>query len=261
MRSVLLCAGLIASVSLSGCGGADAEPILGSGLISVVSTRNGTQAGASYRRFWGGGEDCPAERQVGGSCVAGDCSYDLDELPPLISAGTITVTGGLEEVSLTPLEDGSYDPFLVQGPVFEGGEELHFEVSGDREITAAAGSLVAPSFVSVIEPSLPDLTEIDRDRDLNIRWSPRSEGNVVVSASLRSRSGSKIRTVSLYCAFSGGLGAASLSSNDLKWFPQSSDGDEGTLWIGSQVTGFDWAGSWEHVFLLTAYESASVEFR
>lgn len=260
MRCGLASLGLL-TLAVFGCEGVDSEPVVGSGMISLVSTRTAARGGASYRRFWAGGSNCPRDLSVGDNCAYSNCAYNLDDIPALQSAGAIQIDGGLHELLLTPSADGGYLGFMEEGPLFEGNEAIHFEVAGEGEIEAAAGTVVAPRFVELSEPEFTEITEIDRAEDLSIRWVPLSDANVVVSASVLLTDGRNLRTVSFYCSFSGWLGAASLASQELQRLPATTDGGEGTFWVGTQATGFDRKGGWEHVFSLTAYDTANVTFR
>jgi hypothetical protein len=126
-----------------------------------------------------------------GTCVtttAGACTLWTCELatqPSTFtyrSAGTLTVTGGVVDVSMEKGGDfyGFNDPAEV---LFVGGESLTVAASGD-EVPAFSTALVAPELFELLSPELLDGTVVSRAQDFGVTWEQGlSHGTVAVSLS------------------------------------------------------------------------------
>ncbi|HEY8943742.1 MAG TPA: hypothetical protein VIM73_05745 [Polyangiaceae bacterium] len=244
-----------------GCDDSESEPLVGFGRVSLATTPTQASGFVAYRKFWSPGPGCPQDVAVGDNCALSNCAYSLDDVTPPESAGRVRIQGALQEVEFNPESSGEYPDFEAEGPLFEGGEMIRFEVDGDGEIEPATSTLEAPPLVSVTAPVLAEVTEIDRSEDLEVRWASLAQGDVLISASVVLEDEQNRRAVALYCEFPAYLGSATLPAKDLAKLPSNLDGGEGELWVGMQSYAYARTGRWDHSFSLSAYEAAPVTFR
>jgi hypothetical protein len=159
-----------------------------SGFILLTDTTIGTAALSMTSLAFAGFvdysvlPDCPF--QTVGSCwVSGACNATGASTSP--SGGDLTITGGTPDpIVLLASVDGSYSTYTGDGPMFAGGETLTVTSQGST-VPAFTLSVTAPSTPTITEPT-PSLVggayalDIDRGRDLAVRWSGETEGTVGV---------------------------------------------------------------------------------
>ncbi len=136
-----------------------------------------------------------------GPCALETCTSTLNGSVPLApqTAGVISITGGLQPVTLTP-QDGGYSGFFSEQPLWTGGERITVQAAG-AEIGAFTVSTTAPGPVTILTPMFlatgfsgssvygaPDASPacptwtgstISRSSDLTIRWFGGTPGAVV----------------------------------------------------------------------------------
>jgi hypothetical protein len=254
-----------AALFLGGCDSDEVMPVDGIGQIWVTSTKSSSVVTADYRRLRKDPlRNCPPSTAISNNCRVGNCQYSPEELGAPQSAGTIRVTGGLEDVELEPDEENLYRVERDQ-PLFEGGEVLSIEIGGNDEIEEVSMNVEAPEFVSVTTPAPPMSEEeeplaIDRSKDLEIEWTPVSEGVVraYVGVSQTLEDSGDIWRADLWCYFDADSGKGTLLAKDLtKYLPVAEDPTTAQLWVGTEVGDRTW-GLWEHWFVVSAYESRPV---
>ena len=119
-------------------------------------------------------------REVVGPCTISSCGA----FASFADAGTVTITGGTQPVTLTPGVDHQYAPLTVQNTLFADGADLSFAAAGGM-VPAFDQSVTAPSratITSPVEPPSQDPTlTIDRTQAFSIAWSGGGSGQVQVS--------------------------------------------------------------------------------
>ncbi len=116
-----------------------------------------------------------------GPCVVrtttfGDGKFKLEKH----SVGTITLSGGLEVVTLKPGPGGDYPAFQGKAALWKGGEALIFDTTGG-DIPGFSATVAAPSHVRITAPVLPlgKALPVPRTADLAVGWTGDSTGQVV----------------------------------------------------------------------------------
>lgn len=135
------------------------------------------------------------------------------------SAGTISVSGGPQAISLAPNSDGSYTTRQATQPLWNGGEMLAISGTGG-EVPAFSANLIAPSAAMVSAPSVnPNDLVIDRSKDLSLTWSGGGQATFFVE--LNAHSGDRPY---VQCNFPGTPGHATMPAALLNMLPVG-DGD------------------------------------
>ncbi|RLB53072.1 MAG: hypothetical protein DRJ42_12930 [Deltaproteobacteria bacterium] len=154
--------------------------------------------------------------------------------PSFPSAGMITTTGGMVDVSVTPAANGLYPTTNGVGLVFDGGETLTMTAAGEG-IPAFNGNVPAPYSVTVSEPTFmsPPLS-IDRGADLTVTWTSVETEPGIVAVVLTGSGAFMVtgtRSVTLACTFPGADGTGSILASHLANLPGG--GATGSLTIGT----------------------------
>lgn len=173
--------------------------------------------------------------QQGAACqrtVQGECTLYMCEGSSFIApnAGMINITGGTQNITLTPRTDGSYDPFVHStANVFPSGQLL--TISG-------AGAMV-PAFSTSITPTTPPgtfaLTNPDGNRasitltvpksqDYQLTWTALPTGTKVAAELVQSPDNN--RSITLECLFDGPRGSGTFPTSLLSRF-QTTNGQNG----------------------------------
>ncbi len=104
--------------------------------------------------------------------------------PKYYAAGTVTITGGLQDVTLqAPKPGGYYDAFQSSTtPLWHPGDTLVFTATG-AQVGGFHTTLKAPGHILISSPPWKTgriKTKISRDEDLIFAWSGSSEGELEV---------------------------------------------------------------------------------
>ncbi len=223
------------------------------GLIRTVSTTysNGVvtlnSSGASAWFLDPTQQGAACQRTVQGECTLYMCEGTSFTAP---NAGMIGITGGSQNVTLTPRSDGSYDPFVHStANVFPSGQLLGIN---------GAGALV-PAFSASITPMSPSgafmLTNPDGNRaniaitvpksqDYQMTWTALASGSRVAAELVQSPDNN--RSITLECLFDGARGSGTFPSSLLSRF-QSTNGQTGVgaFLIGPATTSNTKVDPWD----------------
>jgi hypothetical protein len=154
----------------------------------------------------------PCTYAKSGQCTLTRCHYTQpgSPSPPARSAGTVSVTGGVMPLSISPAADETYKTALVQQALWNGGEYVTLAGSGG-DVPAFSLVLAAPNAVAVSSPALPatgsGLT-LDRSHDLQLQWSGQSAGELQFVAATTNN----VDLAQVACSFAVTLGAGSVPS-------------------------------------------------
>ncbi len=180
-----------------GSGGGN-QPI--SGGVSAFSYSGGGQAG--YDVGAGFGPDSGCTDMTFGPCDIGTCAAATSNP----NAGTITVMGGTQAVTLTPGSDGSYTDATGTTALWNGGETLTISASGGM-VPAFMGSVQAPAPVTVNQlggaawPAATATVNVSRATDLVVTWTATT-GSVLI--------GIANNTSGMTCVFDGSAGTGTI---------------------------------------------------
>ncbi len=195
--------------ALAGCGAPpeDGPPDAGaetrsSGFVDITSGAFGGMLDHPVARaaagFFVASSPATCETRTVGMCAARNCTTTAASRIASASAGTITITGGKQAVTLTPDGKGAYAAFSDQATLWSGGETIDVSAAG-ADVPAFEGTLVAPAQVTVTAPAFDSALPlaIDRGHDLALAWSG---GSGTVGVTLVGPS-SDATTASLSCSF------------------------------------------------------------
>lgn len=150
-----------------------------------------------------------------------------------VSAGTLSVTGGLSPVTLTPGPTNTYEPFFAPFPIWNGGESLRFAGSGTAQVPRFSVRITAPSAVTFLRPNPaqflaanppPAVFEtIARFEDYPVRWVPAPFGTVQVSLvpKVEAPDGAFVRAqINITCEYPAGRGSGMIPAELLSQLPK-----------------------------------------
>ncbi len=202
-------------------GGAASSPILGDIILANAVTQS------AGRTIAGGTVQAVFNRSVPGAvctdspigaCTVTTC-VDVDMGGPgngKPTAGSITVGGLVEPVTLSPGSDGLYAPYSnAMQALWNGGDALRVSASGG-DVAAFSTTLTAPEqiVVSAPTPSAGALI-VSRATDLQATWSGGGASQVEVYFTTAGASGS----TTVKCYFSAAMGGGVVSSAALAMLP------------------------------------------
>jgi hypothetical protein len=153
--------------------------------------------------------------QTIGACEIAQC---LTASPPLVSAGTVTITGASQPITLTPDAMGQYAPMMVPTPLFTGGEMVTFSGTG-ATAPAFSKAIKTPSKVTITQPAKPaPYLVVDRTRDFTVTWTGGGAGKVQVALN------SSTADRRLFCRFDASAGSGKLPTAALAMFAAGDGG-------------------------------------
>jgi len=249
-------------------GGGDAGTIARQGQITLQS-QSDTYAGAVYQEgfvaaafdvVWTAPGPSGCTRQSFGDCTVTLC--DSTRKPQSgateVSAGVVSVGGGLQPAQLTDSPPGNYSTLsFSDGAFFRGGELL---------TASATGAVVPPFTLSVQDPSAVTVTSttapqgqmwhIPRSAPLTLDWIGATAGSVVV---VLTATNNLDQSNTVRCSFSGQDSSGQIPMEALSLMPSA----PGTI----EVESFDTAettltGGWHIVLesLIPALDSTGAVF-
>jgi hypothetical protein len=166
---------------------------------------------------------------IDGACVAVDCSLEggaaLDGGGlAFLSAGMVSIEGGMMPVNLMRLMSGSY---FAQGmtALWAGGESLTAKTTGDMTGIAAPLSIqvVAPHQVTVTQPMIMGFAMpimINRSQPLEVKWTGGVEGTTHASISVLGGG----RSIGIGCDWPANAGMGSMTPAVLGKLPVTMGG-------------------------------------
>lgn len=160
-----------------------------------------------------------------GACTVTQCSLDPFMFPPPKNAGSISLTGGVRDVTLNVLGDGTYDwaaTYSTTSLLFGGGETITIDAAGSADIPAFTHALVAPSTLQLVSPDLSNPT-VSKATDLALTWTGASTGEAVVSITTNV-GGSPVIATSLSCRFAVAAGTGVVPADLLQRLSDTSEG-------------------------------------
>jgi hypothetical protein len=156
------------------------------------------------------------------------------------SAGTLTIVGTRELISLAPSPDGAYGTFQSQNALYAGGETLTFSAAGS-DVPAFTGNIIAPAQMqimsaTVLPPGPGDFDPvIEKSQDFIVTWAAPTFGTVEIMMA------DPVLEHQLRCRFETSAGTATIPAatlmklrTNLGWFAV------GTLGTSELVAG-DWS--------------------
>lgn len=227
MRNLVWLVGLL--VACSGGGGDDAggddagsngPPPPNNGYVAITSTSamSGTMPivfGTASASFYVNQATGTCTEQVFGACTTFTCPATVPT-PIYASAGTISVTGLSQAITLTPQADKTYMPFSQMQPLFTGGEMITVSGTG-AEAPAFSIGVTAPSRASITSPAPPPTNgslTINRAQDFSVMWTGGGAGKLYVYFAGPSGSGASVS-----CGYDASAGSATVPAAALSVLP------------------------------------------
>jgi hypothetical protein len=193
------------------------------GTVDIVSGQF-SELNADFKDQSGSiGESC--SRTTVASCDVLICQLTNVPKQSLASAGTLSLTGVMMPITLSPDASNSYASNPTTGPNWKAGDMLTLGGSG-ATVPAFSTQLVAPSYVDVTTPALTGTKQaIDRTKDLAFAWTGGGAGSVVVSFSEVSQTPDAVyHPISVTCTFPAASGAGSVPASVLAQLSASGGG-------------------------------------
>jgi hypothetical protein len=169
-----------------GGGSIDAPKATHSGYVSIQSydamntPNTPTRGGTASAGFFGSGAFCTNLMTIG-ACDIATC---VSTPPAGVSAGTITISGAAQAVTMTPTATATYNTFMTADPLFSGGEMITFTATG-ADVPAFMKSITAPTKATITAPAKPSSTSpylmISRSQDFSVSWTGGGSGLVQVA--------------------------------------------------------------------------------
>lgn len=141
---------------------------------------------------------------------------------PFPNAGLVTVRGGVEPVSLTPMTStGQYTYFFQSEVVFPGPRTITVNGAGTSMVPAFNATLTVPPALVITSP--PELISgagiaLDRTQNLTIAWLPNPTRSVQITLTSSTMVEGRARTVRLYQEFYGSSGTGVIPASALRDF-------------------------------------------
>lgn len=127
-------------------------------------------------------DNCMSVRS--GACILSTCALTEPDFGKTVDAGKITITGGLQPITLVPDPVTHEYPGLTATNAVVPGQVLTVRAAGSKDVPSFFSRLTVPAPVTVVFPPLvgspgpgqPPLTDdqklhIPRNRDFEIKWS------------------------------------------------------------------------------------------
>jgi hypothetical protein len=199
--------------------GPDAAPPANTGFVAL-STYSGSSGGTAFQ---GGAASASFNTTPGAACAEEKfdncsvftCPQGQTTTPTYVSAGTLTVTGARESITMSPEPDNSYMAHVSMQTLFSGGEMLTFTGSG-ADAPGFTASIRAPSRISITSPTKPPTdgaVAVDRAQPFRVAWSGGGAGIVQVFVSPSSGG------VLVSCRFEASAGSGSVPAAALGQLP------------------------------------------
>jgi hypothetical protein len=185
--------------------------------IDAVSGTTPIQNGSVSASFAMAQTTYTCAQNIVGPCTVYVCPTTTPPAPTYASAGTVSVTGLAQPVSLTPQANKMYTAFTSQATLFSGGETITITGAG-ADVPAFSIGITGPGRATITQPAKPSGTfTINRAQDFTVRWSGGGAGKVFVYVSGPSGSGA-----SLNCGFDASAGMGSVPAAALGMLPAGS---------------------------------------
>ncbi len=204
-------------------GGDDAGVPANSGYVSVTSLDivSGTtaiksgSAVASFTITQSNATSCT--QHAFGACTVFVCPTSGTGTSTYHSAGTVSIAGLNQQVTLTPQADNMYTVYSVQDQtLIDGGETVTVSGAG-AEVPDFSLSFTAPSRATITSPAQPAMNTslaINRAQDLSVAWSGGGVGKVYVYVA-----GAQGTGTSVNCGFDASAGSGKVPTAALAMLP------------------------------------------
>jgi len=196
-----------------GCGGPVASPAGGSVILSFDGHTT-----FSWATFWDDGPEVTPDSWADfGPCHVLTASGSATS-NPILTAGTVTITGGMQPVTLMPGNNGYY-PFGqgTIGRLWNGGEVLTMSATGDpKGVPAFSGTVVAPTHITLVAPVFTNgNVDVPRDQPFHLAWTGGTVGTIWFNMSGPIPDGPS----DTYCEFPAAAGEATISQDLIGQLP------------------------------------------
>jgi hypothetical protein len=218
MRKVVWLLALAACGDDGGSTGGDGGVPANAGYIGV-STYN---AMGATTPIMGGGVNVQFNVNAASACtdaVVDSCDVlvctGLPAPQTFASAGTVTILGLTQPVTMAPMVDKTYTVYSAQQALFAGGETINISAPG-ADAPAFTIAVTAPTRATITSPAKPaagGLT-IDRTQDFTATWTGGGVGKVYLYVSGPSGSNATIA-----CGFAASAGTGSVPAAALAMLP------------------------------------------
>ncbi len=222
----------------NGGGGADGAPPAHNGGAGVSvykgSSTSGPVVGTSgYASFDSAGYECTTSNRIG-TCYLESCTSSTTIT--YASAGTLTITGGAQTITLTPDATNKYAPFSAMTDLVQPGQMLTLTAAG-ATVPAYTATLAMPAPLTITSPSKTSTPlPVSRGADFTLAWSGGTAGNVSVSAS-SSSTGEPF----VFCEFAASAGTGSIPGPLLAMLPAGAGAIGATGWVSTTKQASDWS--------------------
>jgi hypothetical protein len=194
-----------------GGGTPDAAMPTHTGYVSIQSydamnaPNTPTRGGTASASFFSSGAFCTTSQTIG-ACEIATCPQAT---PAAVSAGTITITGAAQAITLTPTAENAYNTFMVATPLFNGGESITFAAAG-ATVPGFMKSNTTPTKATITAPTKPSSSSpylmMSRSSDFTVSWTGGGTGQLQVA--LNSIQGD----ARVFCRFEASAGTAKIPS-------------------------------------------------
>ena len=208
-----------------GGGGTDSALPLHRGYVSIQSydamnvPNMPTVGGYASAGFFKSDGYCTTLETIG-PCEVASCTTTTPT--GATSAGTITMTGGLQPVTLAPSADKTYAQLMTMTKLFDGGETITFAATG-ADVPAFTTTLTMPGKATITAPAEPPANSpyllVPRSQDFAVSWSGGG-GSGLLQVALDSSSADE----RLFCRFSVSARAGTIPAAALAKLPAGMGG-------------------------------------
>lgn len=164
---------------------------------------------------------------------------------PFPNAGVISVTGGLQPVSLRPSSTGTYSGFTTSGPSFAGPRQVTVRAAGSAAVPAFTYTASVPAALELTSPSLDgSVLTFSPNEDLVLTWRPVEARSISVSLGFSGTLDRRPRSVRVYGEFSGAAGRGVIPRRALRDLARLAGGADGSFFAVPQNYVATRVGSW-----------------
>jgi hypothetical protein len=250
--------GVGGSVGGGSAGGGDSTNV---GMVSGVQLAQASTVSAFFVESAGGTGNSNCTETTQGPCTVEDCTLGgggsgtggagAGGAPAAPNAGVITLTGGVRNVTLTPLANGTY-PVDTEAStqLFTGGESITMAGAG-ADVPSFSQAVTAPSLIDLTAPTFVtgNLT-VDTTSDLVLSWTGGSTGTTF----LRLTGSDASSLVTVECEFDASAGTGTAPTAALSPLQGLSNGTASINNLGTETIS---AGDWQVLLSLSVMASQS----
>jgi hypothetical protein len=170
-------------------------------VYSFGAPKNGVDISAGYQLA---ATESYCTKEIAGDCTIYECTESDPGGQPVMT-GRVSATVDDRSVSIDPISSGVYaEPKNAAPELFHGGETVVFEVEPSVNVPYQTGSVVAPYPVILTSPDPYAPIQIDRTKDLELKWVGGKNGDVTFVAAVQRADGSIVSETCSFPATDGG---------------------------------------------------------